>query len=553
MRGNALTSEKDLTYDYVVIGSGFGGSVSAMRLSEKGYRVLVLERGKRWADEDFPKSNWLFWKYLWFPVVRAFGILQLSFFKDVFVLHGSGVGGGSLGYATVLMEPDERLFAAPGWHDLADWRTVLRPHFDTAKGMLGVAPNPRLTPADKVLRGIAADWGRGETFQPTTVGIYFGEPGQEGELVPDPFFDGQGPARRGCTHCGGCMVGCRHNAKNTLVKNYLHFAERWGAEVRAEAEVRDLRPLPAGQPDGARYEIVYRRATTWPPQAERRVRARHVVVAAGTLGTLRLLFRCRDVTGSLPGLSPRLGDEVRTNSESLLGSTARGTDVDYSEGIAITSFFKLDEVTSVEPVRYPAGSDLMRLMSGPLIGAGSLLGRFAKAAWEIATHIGDFLKVHVLPGWARRSTILLVMQTEDNFVRMRWGRSLFTLGRRALVSETDPDKPVPTMIPLGHQATQEFARRTNGIPLASFNESLFNIPITAHILGGCRFGRDAAEGVVDLDCQVHGYPGLYVVDGSIVPANPGVNPSLTITALAEYAMSRVPAKQRAPTEAGRPA
>ncbi len=539
------TSDASGAYDYVVVGSGFGGSVSAMRLVEKGYRVLVLERGKRWRDEDFPKTNWLFWKYLWFPVVRAFGILQLSFFKDVFVLHGSGVGGGSLGYAAVLLEPDEKLFAAPGWHHLADWRSVLRPHFDTARCMLGVAPNPRLSAADEVLKGIADDWGRAATFQPTTVGIYFGEPGREGEPAPDPFFGGQGPERRGCTHCGGCMVGCRHNAKNTLVKNYLYFAEKWGAEVRAEAEVRDIRPLPAGQPDGARYEVVYRSATAWLVRPERRVRARNVVVSAGTLGTLRLLFRCRDVTGSLPALSPRLGEVVRTNSESLLGSTARGTDTDYSQGIAITSFFKLDEVTSIEPVRYPAGSDLMRLLSGPLISSGSILARLARSAWEILTHAGDFLKVHVLPGWARRSTILLVMQTEDNYVRMRWGRSLFTLFRRGLVSETDPEKPIPTMIPLGHQAAREFARRTNGIPLGSFNESLFNIPITAHILGGCRFGRDASEGVVDLDCQVHGYPGLYVVDGSIVPANPGVNPSLTITALAEYAMSRVPARARA--------
>ncbi len=534
-------SDADI-FDHVIVGSGFGGSVSALRLTEKGYRVLVLERGKRWRDQDFPTTNWIFWKYLWLPVVRAFGILQLSFFRNVFVLHGSGVGGGSLGYATVLMEPDERLFAAPGWHELADWRALLRPHFETAKRMLGVAPNPRLSPADHTLSAIAQAWGRADTFQPTTVGIFFGQPGQEGQAVADPFFAGQGPERRGCTHCGGCMVGCRHNAKNTLVKNYLYFAELGGAEVRAEAEVRDIRPLPAGQPDGARYAVVYRRSTAW-GGGERVVRTRNVIVSAGTLGTLRLLFRCREVTGSLPRLSHRLGEVVRTNSESLLGVTARGTDVDYSQGIAITSFFKLDEVTSIEPVRYPAGSDLMRLLSGPLIGAGHVVTRVARSAWEMLTHLGDFLKVHVLPGWAKRSTILLVMQTEDNYVRMRWGRGWFTLFRRGLVSQTDTDKPIPTMIPLGHQAAREFAARINGIPLGSFNESLFEIPITAHILGGCRIGRDAAAGVVGLDCQAHNYPGLYVVDGSIMPANPGVNPSLTITALAEYAMSLVPARR----------
>jgi cholesterol oxidase len=340
------------------------------------------------------------------------------------------------------------------------------------------------------------------------------------------------------------MTGCRYNAKNTLVKNYLYFAEKWGAKVRAETEVRDIRPLPAGQPDGARYEVVYRSSTRWPLRPEKKVRARNVIVSAGTLGTLRLLFRCRDVTGSLSKLSTRLGEIVRTNSESLLGVTNRTRRTDYSKGIAITSFFRADEVTSIEPVRYPAGSDLMRLLSGPLLDSGSLLARLGQSLWEGVTHLDDFLKTHILPGWAQRSIILLVMQTEDNYMRLRPGRSLFTSFRRGLVSETDPERPIPSMIPIGHQVARAFARKTNGIPLGSINEGLLKIPITAHILGGCRFGRGDREGVVDLDCQVHNYPGLYVVDGSIVPANPGVNPSLTITALAEYAMSRMPARPR---------
>ncbi|MCH7480775.1 MAG: GMC family oxidoreductase, partial [Chloroflexi bacterium] len=291
------------TYDYVIIGSGFGGSVSAMRLTEKGHRVLVLERGKRIRTEDFPKSNWIFWKYLWNPALRSFGILQISALSGMLVLHGAGVGGGSLGYANVLMEPDDKLFDSPAWKDLADWKTILRPHYDTAKRMLGVTRNPELFHADHVSHEIAEDLGRGASFQSTDVGVYFGQDGQaEGEPL-DPYFGGQGPARAACIQCGGCMVGCRYNAKNTLDKNYLYFAEKWGAEVRPEAEVRDIRPLPDGQPDGARYEIIYRRSTAWIVKPQKVVRARNVIVSAGVMGTLKLLFRCRDITASLPKLS----------------------------------------------------------------------------------------------------------------------------------------------------------------------------------------------------------------------------------------------------------
>jgi cholesterol oxidase len=534
---NTHTAE---TFDAVVIGSGFGGSVSAMRLTEKGYRVLVLERGERYRDQDFARSTWNVWKYLWLPAARCFGILQISPFRHIIVLHGSGVGGGSLGYANVLMTPSDKLFSAPAWHHLADWKTLLAPHYETARRMLGVATNPRLWPADLVLKEIASELGRSATFQPAPVGTFFGQSGQEGVEVPDPYFGGQGPARRGCTHCGGCMVGCRHNAKNTLVKNYLYFAEKWGAEVRPESEVRDLRPLPAGQPDGARYEVVYRRSTSWLPAAPRTVRARNVVLAAGALGTLRLLFRCRDVTRSLPAISARLGELVRTNSESLLGVSGRSTAVDYSKGVAITSIFNPDAVTAIEPVRYPSGSDLMRFLAGPIIESGSIGQRFLKSLVAFALRPRDLLVTHVLPGWARRSTILLVMQTEDNHLRLKLGRGWLTLGRRGLVSEPDETAAVPGQLEIGHRVTQRFAAKTNGIAASTINESLLNVPMTAHILGGCPFGRSADEGVIGLDMQVHNYPGLYVVDGSIVPANPGVNPSLTITALAEYAMSLVP-------------
>ena len=527
------------TFDFVVIGSGFGGSVSAMRLAEQGHRVLVLERGRRYRDEDFARTNWNVRKYLWAPALRCFGILQISPLRDVFVLHGAGVGGGSLGYANVLMEPDDRLFDSPAWRHFADWKSVLRPHYDTAKRMLGVTKNPRLGPADTTLREIATEMGTDATFRPTSVGTFFGAPGEEGVEVPDPYFGGTGPPRRGCIHCGACMVGCRHNAKNTLVKNYLWFAEQWGTEIRAESEVRDVRPLPAGQPDGARYEVVYRSssAALWRPA--HRVRARGVIFSAGALGTMRLLFRCRDVTRSLPRLSPRLGDMVRTNSEALLGSGSRDATPDYSKGIAITSIFNADAVTTIEPVRYPAGSSLMRFLSGPIVERGSPFVRLLKSVVAMVRRPLDTARTYLLPGWAQRTTIVLVMQTEDHRIRVRLGRSAYTLFRRDLTSESESGHSAAGAAAIGRDVTRRFAARTNGIPMGSINEGLLGIPMTAHILGGCPIGRSADEGVVDTEFAVHGYPGLHVVDGSIMPANPGVNPSLSIAALAEYAMERL--------------
>jgi cholesterol oxidase len=409
--------------------------------------------------------------------------------------------------------------------------------------MLGVTLNPRPCPADEVLQQIADDMGRGHTFRPTEVAVFFGEPGREGELVPDPYFDGEGPPRKGCIHCGGCMLGCRENAKNTLVKNYVHFAEKWGATIRPEAEVVDVRPLPDGQPDGARYEVVYRSSTAWPFKRRRTVRTRNVVVSASTPGTLKLLFHCRDVSRSLPRLSPRLGDDVRTNSEALLGVMARSDDVDYSEGIAITSIFQPDDVTAVEPVRWPEGSSFVRMLGAPLIEAGErgILARFLLATHEIMVSFRDVIRA-ILANFARNTTILLVMQTEDNLMQVRMGRSVWTLFRRGMVARHDDENPIRAEIPIGHEVTRAFAAKIDGIPAGTVSETLLNTPSTAHILGGVPFGRDADEGVVDLNCEVHNYPGLYVVDGSIVPANPGINPSLTITALAEYAMSHVPPK-----------
>jgi cholesterol oxidase len=438
------------------------------------------------------------------------------------------------------------MFNHPVWKHLADWKTILAPYYDTARRMLGVAVNPLLWPADDTLKGIAEDWGQGESFHSAPVGVYFGEEGAEGKVVPDPYFGGDGPDRAGCIHCGGCMVGCRHNAKNTLMKNYLYFAEKWGTEIRAEAQVQDIRPLPSVGESEARYEVVYQQSTAWIPSRKIRVKARNVIVAAGVLGTLRLLLQCREATGSLVNLSPKLGDNVRTNSEALLGSTSWNRATDFSQGLAITSIFRADQTTYVEPVRYPAGSSFMRLLGMPLIsGSASLPVRWWNAIVAILRMPLDFLHARVFSRWAERSTIMLVMQTKDTLMRIRRKRTLLSPFRPGLVCIRDVENPVEAEIDAGHRITRDFADRTRGIAQSNIFEGLLNLPTTAHILGGVPFGRDADEGVINLACEAYGYPGLYIVDGSIMPANPGLNPSLTITALAEYAMSQIPHKEGA--------
>jgi cholesterol oxidase len=531
-------------FDYVIIGSGFGGSVSAMRLTEKGYSVLVLEKGKRFRDRDFARSNWQFWKYIWMPAIRAHGILQISILKGLMVLHGAGVGGGSLGYANVLEAPGDETFSTPAWNRPIRWGEVLKPHYQSARHMLGVARNPKLWKADEIMRQQAEACGMADTFRATDVGAYFGE---AGKTTPDPYFSGAGPERAGCRHCGGCMVGCRYNAKNTLPKNYLYFAEKQGAQVLAEVEVTDVRPWteldrPPSTVHRPGYEVIFQPSTS-PFKRSQTVRACNVIFSAGVIGTLKLLLKLRDVKKSLPALSPCLGHMVRTNSEALLGSLARKSDVNYSEGVAISSIFNADPITRVEPTRYPDGSSLMRLLAAPLIDLDSGVARriLDSLIWAIFHPIA-FARAMFLPGWAHNVTIILVMQNVDNRMRLRIGRSLYTLFRRGLVAEAEPGYEIHAQVKGSHELARDFARRTNGEPMGSLGENLLNLPTTAHILGGCPLGKDAEEGVVDENFQIHNYPGLYVVDGSIMPANPGVNPSLTITALAEYAMSKVPAK-----------
>ena len=533
-------------FDYIIIGSGFGGSVSAMRLTEKGYSVLVLEKGKRFEDKDFAKSNWQFWKYVWIPALRAHGILQISILKGVMVLHGAGVGGGSLGYANVLEVPTDETFATPAWNQNVKWGEVLRPHYETAKKMLGVARNPKLWKADLLLQQMAEERSMGHTFRATDVGSYFGE---AGVTVPDPYFGGEGPDRAGCKHCGGCMVGCRHNAKNTLPKNYLYFAEKYGAKVQAEVEVIDVRPLtptplPEGERQGVRerYEVTFRNSTKL-IQRPQTVYAKNVIFSAGVMGTMKLLLNLRDVKKSLPKLSAKLGTMVRTNSEGLLGSVARKSDINYSEGVAISSIYNHDEITRIEPVRYPDGSSLMRYLAAPLIDKNFSVPRrlLNFLVWAL-THPVDFGKALFLPGWAHNVTILLVMQHADNRMRFKIGKSIFTLFRTGMVAEEEPGYTINAQVEGSHEITREFAKRTNGVPLGSIGENLLNLPTTAHILGGAPMGKGVEASVIDENFAIHNYEGLYIIDGSVMPANPGVNPSLTITALAEYAMSKVKEK-----------
>jgi cholesterol oxidase len=532
-------------YDWLVIGSGFGGSVSALRLSEKGYRVGVLECGRRFADHEFPKSTADVKRYFWNPRLGMKGIFRLTTFKDVSVVSGCGVGGGSLGYACTLYVPPKQFFEDRQWGGMLDWESALAPHYAEAQRMLGVVQNPHEDPADQLLREFGRELGVDETYKRTPVGIYFGE--QAGKTVPDPFFGGEGPERTACHLCGRCMVGCVHGAKNTLVKNYLYLAEKLGAKVMPERTVVDIRPI--GAPDGSEgYEVESVRSGAWLRKERQIQRARGVVVSAGPLGTNRLLQLCR-LGGSLPRISERLGELVRTNSESILTVTVPE---DYHEDlikrVAITSSIYPDPNTHIETVTYGDGGDSMRLLYTLLTGDGTRVTRPLKLLAQILRHPGRLAKVLLAKQWSRRTIILLVMQTLDNAIALRPRKGPF--GTFWLQTEQDPERPNPTFIPIANEAAEWFAKRTGGIAQSSATEALFNIPSTAHILGGAVIAPDPSQGVVDADQRVFGYENLLVCDGAAVPANVGVNPSLTITALAEHAMSRIPAAASAADGSG---
>jgi len=529
-------SERDLDYDWIVIGSGFGGSVSALRLAEKGYRVAVIECGRRFADDEHAESTWNFRRYYWMPKLGMRGILRMTAFKDVFIVSGCGVGGGSLGYANTLYQARPAFFGDKQWAELADWQRELAPHYETAERMLGVAQYPLEGPADLLLKEYGEKIGVGDTYAHTNVGVFFGEPGKE---VEDPYFGGEGPRRSGCIGCGSCMVGCRHNAKNTLRKNYLWFAEKLGVEVIPDRQVTDVRPIEGGAEDGwDGYTVASERSGAWLRKQRSTLRARGVVVAAGALGTNALLQNCRH-RGSLPRVSERLGELVRTNSESINAVTAPSDERDFAKSVAISSSIYPDPDTHIEVVTYGRRADSMSYLFTLLTGKGTRLSRPFLWIGQVLRHPLRFARL-LWPGtWSRRTVILLVMQTLDNAIRLRPRRRLLGRGVR-LQTEQDPEKPNPTFIPAADAATRWMAERTGGLAQSGLTEAILNIPTTAHILGGAVIGSGPERGVVDSDNRVFGYRNLLVCDGAAVPANPGVNPSLTITALAERAMSKVP-------------
>ena len=513
----------DDSFDVVIIGSGFGGSVAALRLTEKGYRVLVIEAGARFEDKDFAKSSFDLKKFLFFPKLGLLGIQRVDMLKNVLVMSGAGVGGGSLVYANTLYRPPTKFFKTGSWANMADWENLLTPYFDQAERMLGVETNPFYSPSDEALKKVATRMGFGESFKMANLGVYFGESGKQSE---DPYFGGLGPSRTGCINCGECMTGCRHGAKNTLVKNYLYLAEKAGAKVLPLTKVVNIENTDTGYTLTleSSNKVFSKKQTIYAPQ---------VVVAAGALGTAKLLQSVRQ-RGNLTGLSKTLGELSRTNSESLLGVVARTKEINFSQGSAITSSVFPDEDTHIEPVRYGKGSGFMGLLQS--IAASGKKGQdpnFLRLVWMTIKNLHKLPNFYNLRTWPERTLILLVMQSRDN--------SLTTYWKNRLTSRQGHGEKNPAWVPAGHAVARELAQEIGGTPGAVIGEP-FGIPLTAHFLGGAVIAESAQGGVVDGYLRAFGQEGLHILDGSTLSANPGVNPSLAITAQAEWAMAHWPNK-----------
>jgi cholesterol oxidase len=535
-----MESTRQYDFDYIVVGSGFGGSVSALRLSEKGYRVAVMEMGRRWTPDNLPKTSWSLNRWFWRPSLALRGFFSMRYFRHVTILHGCALGGGSITYACTMLRPPDKVWDSGSWQGLADWKREMPQHYNTASQMLGVVENRILGPADKLLQHVSNDLGIGNTFYRTRVAILQSPEGMPGgTTVPDPYFGGEGPERTTCQGCGGCMMGCRHGAKNTLDLNYLYLAEKRGAKIFAETKVVDVRPLDGA--DGSNgYEVRTVNSLARFKRDSRSFTCRGVVVSASSLGTMELLFSLKD-KGSLPAVSGQLGRYVRTNSESLIGVRVPRSPDDLSKGVAIGSGVYIDEHTHIEAVRYPDKSDTMGMLATILTGGRPGPGRVA--LWLknliVSLILHPFRTVRILQPvkWARESVILLCMQALDGHIDMKWERHLYWPFRKFLVSR---GKRVPTFIPAANEFAQKFASVAGGTAMSMLPEILFDVPGTAHCLGGCVIAASPEQGVIDARNRLFGYKNMYVCDGSVVAANLGVNPSLTITALAERAMSYIP-------------
>ena len=515
-------------YDVVVIGSGFGGSVAALRLAEKGYKICVLEAGARFEDKDFPKTSWRLSKFIFAPRLGLKGIQRIHKLPDVFILCGAGVGGGSLVYANTLYQPSDEYFNDPQWNEITDWKAELAPWYAIANRMLGVVKNPFFSNSDRAMQQVANEMGVGDTFTLAPLGIYFGD--KEGVEHPDPYFGGDGPKRKSCINCGECMTGCRHNAKNTLVKNYLYFAEKLGVEVKPLTTATSIEVN-----DGV-WKVKLRKSTSWLP-LNSTITAHEVVVAAGAFNSQKLLHRMKS-TGKL-NLSDTLGKLSRTNSESLVGAIMPNSKVDFSEGAAITSSFYPNKNTHVEPVRYGKGSNSMGLLQTIMTSSDSAAIRTKQWVKEAFKHPTLIFRILNVRKWSERSVIALVMQNINSSVTVFENRNI--LGKKKLSSKNDASTPNPTWIPEANEVAERIAKSNGGIAGGNIG-NLIGSPFTAHFVGGCVIGKSKKEGVIDPYHRVWGYPTLHILDGSTITANLGVNPSLTITAQAERALSMWPNK-----------